>query len=124
VSNRYSNNNLKYWEHSLLHFSLLVFVFQGMASFSFLLHPGNTNWRERLSTVDLRALTCLVLILCLIKLYLLFKQNELRVEVNCIEPSPSVSIPCSVSTASVSFLWLKNQGSNLLNFTYCNLLSK
>ncbi len=38
---------------------------------------GNTNWRGRLSTVGLLAPTSLVLLLCINKTFLPFKQNEL-----------------------------------------------
>jgi hypothetical protein len=60
------------------------------------LRAGNTNWRERLSTVDLlNKLACFFKV----KKYFLNYQKQLietsqYMKVNCTEPSPSVGVPC------------------------------
>jgi len=55
---------------------------------------GNTNWRGRISTVDLLVLTCLGQLLLKSKTSFTFLQTSYpNEEVNCIEPSSSVSIP-------------------------------
>jgi len=59
--------------------------------------PGNPNLRGRISMVDILVLTSLDLLLCILKLYIFFfcKTIYLNGEVNCTEPSPSVSFPRS-----------------------------
>ncbi len=54
---------------------------------------GNTNWRERLSTVDLLVLISLDQLLLKLKTLLSCKKSYPNEEVNCTEPSPSDSIP-------------------------------
>ncbi len=73
-------------------------------------YQGNPYWRERLSTLDL-----LVKITCFVKrLIYIFSikssWSELvnTKEVNCINPSRSVRIPCL--TFYLYFLWLCKQG--------------
>ncbi len=58
---------------------------------------GKSYWRGRLSTVDLLVLTSLdqLLFAVMIFFYLCYKTSYLNEEVNCTEPSPSVSVPCS-----------------------------
>jgi len=56
--------------------------------------PGNPYGRGRLSTVDLLVLTSLDKLLFILKYYFPFyKTSYLNEEVNCTEPSPSVSVP-------------------------------
>ncbi len=56
--------------------------------------PGNTNFRGRLSTLDLLAPTSLVLNFGSLSFFnLLSNMSLLRLEVNCTEPFPLVSIP-------------------------------
>ncbi len=59
------------------------------------LQPRNTDWRGRLSTVDLLVLTSLDKLLLKLKtLFTSYKMSWINEEVNCTEPSPSVCIPC------------------------------
>ncbi len=56
--------------------------------------PGKTNKRGRLSTVDLLVPTSLDQLISYWEYYLsIYKTGYLNKEVNCTEPSPSVSIP-------------------------------
>ncbi len=58
-----------------------------------LVFPGEAYGRERLSTVDLLVLTCLVQLLSI----LFYKISYLNGEVNCTETFPFVSVPwCNV----------------------------
>jgi len=62
--------------------------------------PGKSNWKGRLSTVDLLARTSLdQLLWILIVLFIYFKTSFLNEEVNCTEPSPTVSIPWTLTLA-------------------------
>jgi hypothetical protein len=68
------------------------------SSFSFLrVWPGKTNWRERLSTFDLLVPSSLGQLLLKLKTLFTFLQKRANTyeEVNCTEPSPSVSVPWS-----------------------------
>ncbi len=53
---------------------------------------GNPYWKGRLSTIDLLVLTSLDQLFLYSQCYLHLLQNN--DEVNCTEPSPSVSVPC------------------------------
>ncbi len=59
-----------------------------------LINPRNTNWKGRITTVDLLVLTCLYqLLLILPTLFTFLQKNKLlNEEVNRTEASPSVSV--------------------------------
>jgi hypothetical protein len=58
---------------------------------------GKPYWRGRISTVDLLVLTRLDQLVFILKCFFLtfvIKTRDLKEEVNCTDPSPSVSVPC------------------------------
>jgi hypothetical protein len=57
---------------------------------------GKSYWGGRLNTIDLLLLTSLDQLIFMLKILFQFfyKTSYLNEEVNCTEPSPSVSIPC------------------------------
>jgi hypothetical protein len=66
---------------------------------------GNTNWRERLSTVHLLLITRFGQLLLTLKTLFTFLQNE---EVNCTEPSLQL-VFLALSFSAYYFLWIKSE---------------
>ncbi len=64
--------------------------------------PGNTNWKGRLSAVGFLELTSLdQLLLILATSFTFYRTSHINKEVNCTEPSPSVSFPWIHPSVSV-----------------------
>ncbi len=59
--------------------------------------PGKPYWRRMLSTVALLLFGCLDKLSIILKIiiYLCYKTSYIDEEVNCTEPSRSISVPCS-----------------------------
>jgi len=73
--------------------------------------PRNPYWSGRISTVGLHVLTSSDQLLLIPQKYFLFyKTSCLNEEINCTEPSPSVSVPCScpryvIGALPIVILW-------------------
>ncbi len=80
-----------------------------------LYQPRNPYWRGRLSTIDL-------LVLISLDQLLFNRSSYLNEEVNCIKPSPSVSVPC-INSQLMCYIWgpASNLSIEIKGITRCKL---
>jgi len=111
ILRRKRNKNAPDSERSCARFGSLGW---GKINKTVLLLPGKSFCKGIFNTVDLLVLTSLDRLLFTLKIC--YKTIYLNLEVNCTEPSPSVSVPCSCFFVAQASKYKHRDGRNYVRF--------